>query len=47
MGQDYALAPDHGVLSIQELGISAWPVNATGKIVKSELKKAAMQLLFP
>lgn len=47
MGQDYALAPVHGVLSLQELGMPTWPVNATGKAVKDDLKRAAMKLLFP
>lgn len=47
MGQDYALAPAHGILSLQELGMPTWPVNATGKVVKDDLKRAAMKLLFP
>lgn len=47
MGQDYALAPIHGVLSLQELDMSTWPINATGKVVKDDLKKAAIKLLFP
>jgi acyl-CoA synthetase (AMP-forming)/AMP-acid ligase II len=43
MGEDYALAPENGVLSLQDLGMSSWPINATGKIVKDILKRAAME----
>lgn len=41
-GREYALG---GVCTLHELGLSTWPMNATGKVVKTELKEAVLRLL--
>lgn len=39
-GSEYALG---GVVSLGQLGISGWPLNATNKIMKIELKDAVIK----
>lgn len=41
-GKDYAVGP---VLTLKQLGLTAFPLNLTGKIMKSELLTCAQQLL--
>lgn len=41
-GKEYALG---GVLTLAQLRLSEWPLNATGKVLKLELKEAALVLL--
>ena len=38
-GEDYAIG---GVLTLEELGFTEYPINASGKIVKRELQEAAV-----
>lgn len=41
-GQEYALG---GVCTLDELGFSTWPLNATAKVVKMELREAVLDFL--
>lgn len=41
-GHEYALG---GVLTLSQLGLSTWPLNATGKVMKIEVKAAVASYL--
>jgi 4-coumarate--CoA ligase len=40
LGQDYSL---DRILSLQQIGLSAFPVNATHKVVRSEVQRAVAE----
>lgn len=42
MGPDYAVGH---VFTLDELGLSEWPINETGKIMKVRLKEAVLSVL--
>lgn len=39
-GHEYALG---GVFTLSQLGMSAWPLNPSGKVMKIELREAVME----
>ncbi|KAI4598811.1 putative NRPS-like protein biosynthetic cluster [Pestalotiopsis sp. 9143b] len=43
LGEDYGLA---GVVTLEQIGLDAFPVNATHKIVKFEVQKAVLRFLM-